>query len=155
MEGRKTLLAVVSTCARCLPGDRRGTAAIEFALVAPVLLLLLVGMIKFGIAVNQYHSLTNVGLQGATVLAFSRGNPTPYSRTVAAITSASDLVAGSITITVKIDGTTCSDDASCRGLLVQGAVAEVRVSYPCDLSLSGSGSPSICTLTGTSRQMVQ
>ena len=38
--------------------DRKGIAALEFALIAPVLLLMIFGMATFGIALNNYLTLT-------------------------------------------------------------------------------------------------
>ena len=44
-------------------GDR-GSAAVEFALVLPILLLLVVGMLDFGITYNHWISLTNLAHEG-------------------------------------------------------------------------------------------
>jgi Flp pilus assembly pilin Flp len=38
--------------------DPRGTAAVEFALIAPVLFLLILGITQFGITLNDYEMLT-------------------------------------------------------------------------------------------------
>src|ERR1700737_2465580 len=43
---------------------RAGTAAVEFALVAPMLLLLVLGMCQFGLTLNQYLTLTNAVRSG-------------------------------------------------------------------------------------------
>jgi len=42
-----------------------GQATVEFALVLPVLLLLVVGMLDFGRAVNYYNTLTELAAEGA------------------------------------------------------------------------------------------
>lgn len=142
--------------AASLIADRGGTAALEFAIAAPALLLISVGMLKFGIALSHYLALTNAGYQGATVLAFSRGNAAPYTNTISAITGAApSLVAKSITTTVVVGGTKCADDSTCKVLLVQGANAKVSVTYPCDLMVLGVDLMKSCTLTGNSTQMVQ
>jgi hypothetical protein len=51
-----------------LPGfrrDERGTALVEFALIAPLLFLLLFGIIDFGRALNYYNQVTQLAGQGA------------------------------------------------------------------------------------------
>lgn len=45
--------------------DERGASAVEFAFAAPVLLLLLSGVIDLGLALNQSSSLSNAARAGA------------------------------------------------------------------------------------------
>ena len=54
--------------------DQRGTALVEFALIAPLLFLLLFGIIDFGRALNYYNQLTQLAGQGARAAAVNR-NP--------------------------------------------------------------------------------
>jgi TadE-like protein len=54
--------------------DQRGTALVEFALIAPLLFLLLFGIIDFGRALNYYSQLTQLAGQGARAAAVNR-NP--------------------------------------------------------------------------------
>ncbi len=49
--------------------DRRGGIAIEFALVAPILLIILLGIIQFGFAFFIKINMTNAAREGARVLA--------------------------------------------------------------------------------------
>jgi Flp pilus assembly protein TadG len=46
-----------------------GAAAVEFALVLPLLLLLVVGMLDFGMTYNHWISLTNLAHEGARLAA--------------------------------------------------------------------------------------
>lgn len=55
-------------------GSERGAAAVEFALVVPVLLLLLFGIIEFGRVYNTQIELTGAAREGARVMAISN-NP--------------------------------------------------------------------------------
>ena len=143
------------TAAAGLAADRRGTAAIEFAIVAPVLLMFGLGILKFGIAISHYLTLLNGAAQGAMVLGASRGNASPYTRAAAAISgSTPGLNAKSITTTVSVGNATCKDDPGCKPLLVNGAAASVTLTYPCDLSVMGIDFKSGCTLTATSVQVV-
>lgn len=54
-------------CKPCFMADRRGAAALEFALVAPVLLLLLFGMVAYGIYIGASHSVQQLAADAARV----------------------------------------------------------------------------------------
>ena len=49
--------------------DRRGAIAIEFALVVPILLVILLGIVQFGFAFFIQINMTNAAREGARVLA--------------------------------------------------------------------------------------
>jgi Flp pilus assembly protein TadG len=59
---------------RAFRRDQRGTALVEFALIAPLLFLLLFGIIDFGRALNYYNEVTQLAGQGARAAAVNR-NP--------------------------------------------------------------------------------
>lgn len=61
----------------------------EFALVLPLMLLLLFGVIQFGIAFNNYLALTDAVRVGARKAAVSRHLPDPVEATVAKVQQAS------------------------------------------------------------------
>jgi Flp pilus assembly protein TadG len=46
-------------------GDERGAAAVEFALVVPLLVLLVFGIVQFGIAYNRVQGLQAAAREGA------------------------------------------------------------------------------------------
>jgi Flp pilus assembly protein TadG len=52
----------------------RGTAVVEFALIAPILFLLIFGIVDFGRALDYYNQLTQLAGQGARAAAVNR-NP--------------------------------------------------------------------------------
>jgi Flp pilus assembly protein TadG len=132
---------------------RRGFVAFEFVLVAPVLLLVLFGILYFGVALNNHLILTAAAQQGAQTLALGRGASTAYTKATSAINSAAaNLDTSKITRTV----TPCSSDSACSTLLTAGAVASVALTYPCNLTFLGysfGGSP--CTLSAQSAAIVQ
>jgi Flp pilus assembly protein TadG len=151
----RSVCAAGKTC-RFLARDRTGVSAIEFALIAPFLLAIGIGMLKFGVAMQQYVALTNAAAQGAMTMALARGTATPYATTTMAISNAApSLASGSITTTVTINGTACSTNSTCSAALTAGATATVRVTYPCDLTVMGVNFKTGCTLSGQSAQMVQ
>jgi len=59
---------------RALRREQRGTAVVEFALVAPILFLLVFGILDFGRALNYYNQLTQLAGQGARAAAVDQ-NP--------------------------------------------------------------------------------
>jgi Flp pilus assembly protein TadG len=120
----------INSLVRC----RRGVVALEFVLVAPVLLLLLFGILYLGIALNNSLVLTAAAAQGAQTLSFGRGTSSPYSTAATAINSAAaNLNTSQITRTVTIGGSSCNSDSGCNTLLTAGAVASVALTYPCNL----------------------
>ena len=145
------------TITRNLSKDTRGVAALEFAIVSPVLATLLLAMFQFGIGMQQYMNVSNAATQGALALALARGGTTPYTTATTAVKSAApNLTAASITTTVTIGGSACTTDSACTTKLTSGATASVTVSYPCSLSVMGVNyAPSGCSLVAQSAQMVQ
>ena len=79
--------------AKHLPPDR-GAAAVEFALVFPLLLLIVFGIIDFGRALNAQITLTQAAREGARLAAV--GQPNVASRTQAAAVGLSPV---SVTVT--------------------------------------------------------
>jgi Flp pilus assembly protein TadG len=65
----------------------RGAAAVEFALLLPVLLLIVFGIIDFGRALNAQITLTQAAREGARLAALNQ--PNVVSRTQAAATGLS------------------------------------------------------------------
>jgi Flp pilus assembly protein TadG len=62
---------------RIHPKNERGQTMVEFAVVLPVLALLLFGVIQFGIAFNNYITLTDAVRAGARKAAVSRNESDP------------------------------------------------------------------------------
>ncbi len=140
---------------RCNLGDS-GVSAIEFAIVAPAVLTIGIGMLKFGIAMTHYMLLNNAAAQGALTLALARGTAAPYTSTGTAITNAApSLASASITKTTTINGTACTTDTGCASAMVAGQTASVTLAYPCDLTVMGINFKPGCTLSAKSSQMIQ
>jgi len=93
----------------------RGTAAVEFALVLPVLLLIVFGIIDFGRALNAQIVLTGAAREGVRLAALGYPDAAIQARVAAA---APDL--SGVTVTVA---------ASCPPGAGPTADAEVNVSY--------------------------
>ena len=113
-------------------GEVSGAAAVEFAFIAPVYLLLIIGGLVFSIVFGNYLVVTNAAYAGTSQLLLSRGVSTPYSNTVAAVqTAAGNLTIANLSIAVSVNGTSCSSDSACQSALSTAASqqASVTVSY--------------------------
>jgi Flp pilus assembly protein TadG len=151
----------------------RGAALVEFALVAPMLLLIVFGTAQFGVTLGQYVMLTNAVGVGAMQFAISRGDTTPSSDVWNAITTAaSTLTPASIKMTLTVNATACVTNAStlsaaqaadttCMNALTNnvGKPAQVSASYtatfPCNLLTTWQGMASTCNLASQVTERVQ
>ena len=82
-------------------GDEGGQAAVEFALVLPLLVTVLVAIVQFGIAYNHYLELTDAVRAGSRVASVSSqaASGTPACQAVQEAASDLNLVCGqSITV---------------------------------------------------------
>ena len=90
-SARPLPVAGLSRCRRFLVRfrrDERGAALAEFAFVLPILLVLLLGMIDFGKAINYWIDETHLANQGARLAAV---NSNPASRLPCAATAGATL----------------------------------------------------------------
>ena len=67
------------------PRDR-GAAAVEFALLLPVVLLLLFGIVDFGLALNAQITITQAAREGARLASLGTALATVQTKTMAAAT---------------------------------------------------------------------
>jgi Flp pilus assembly protein TadG len=85
--------------------SERGAAAVEFAILLPLLLMLVLGTIEFGRAYNAQITLTNAARDGVRVMAINN-NPTAAATAVqSAAASVSSTIPSSA---VTVSPTTCS-----------------------------------------------
>jgi Flp pilus assembly protein TadG len=127
-----------------------GQALIEFALVLPVLLVLIIGIFKFGVTFTNYLTLTDAARNGARQLAVDRGQATPcVDATNAANSAAGGL--GGITVTESFP----APDTSTCASLVAGDEGVVTATYPCDLSIMGIDFAPGCTLSSTATERIE
>jgi Flp pilus assembly protein TadG len=105
--------------------SEQGQAMTEFALVLPILALLLFAVIQFGIAFNNYVTLTDATRAGARKAAVGRQLSDPQGAADAAVRgSASDLDQGDLDVTVT-------------STWQPGADVSVTATYPYHISLLG------------------
>jgi Flp pilus assembly protein TadG len=145
--------------------EQNGSSMIEFALVLPVMLMAMMGIAAFGIALNNYTSLTNATGVAARQLALSRGQTTdPCKLAVNALYGAAPLLSqNSIVIVTTINGTifngnTCSSSSTTTGAagdMTQGTTATLTATYPCTLNVYGKNYAPDCTMTAQTAEMIQ
>jgi len=129
--------------------DESGAALVEFAFIAPLLVLLMVATIIFTWTLVNYATMSYAAGTGAQVITTERLNAnspswTPYTDTIKAVKASSSILNQTVlgqsgNIVVSINNTTCSSDATCQAALTAVTTANstttpasVAVSYPCD-----------------------
>ena len=115
--------------------DERGAAVVEFALVAPLLLMMVLGIAEFGRAYHVQATLSQAAREGVRVMALKNDPAGALAATRAA--------APTLTLTnVSVTPSSCAASG-----LTPAATATVTVTYslPFISRLFGSG----VTLTGT------
>jgi Flp pilus assembly protein TadG len=99
---------------------------VEFALVAPLLLVIVFAVIQFGILYNNYVTITDAARAGARKAAVSRLAPDPVGAAqTAARASAAGLDQAKLTVSVAASA------------WEHGADVTVEASYPYDINLLG------------------
>jgi Flp pilus assembly protein TadG len=105
--------------------NEQGQTMTEFALVLPILALILFAVIQFGIVFNNYVQLTDATRAGARKAAVSRQTSDPVGTAVAAVrASAKDLKQSDLSVTVSSTWQPTAD-------------VSVTATYPYSISLLG------------------
>jgi Flp pilus assembly protein TadG len=106
---------------------QKGVAAVEFALLIPLLLLIVVGVAQFGWLYGNYVMVANAASAGARYFASQRGTTSPYSATQTQVqTSAALLNTANLSIATAVNGTACTSDSGCAtGLTSAGGTSAV------------------------------
>lgn len=124
------MTGVLSRVFRC----RRGAAAVEMALVAPLLVAIMLGVVDFGLAANERIRLSSAARAGAQKAMTNPSDTASIRQAVEAATE--DMVAGRLTVAVSTQcscgdgsaiacGTTCTDGNNRNYVTVQ-----VTENYP-------------------------
>ncbi|TMK32482.1 MAG: pilus assembly protein [Actinobacteria bacterium] len=103
----------------------QGQTMTEFAIVLPILVVLLFGIIQFGIAFNNYVTVTDAARAGARMAAVSRNSSDPVGACTNQVrSSASDLDQSKLIV-------------SCSSAWTAGSDVTVDVQYPYSIDLFG------------------
>ena len=149
---------------RRFPSDEHGQAMIEFALVLPFLLLLVAGIVKFGILYNHYVTLTDAVRVGSRELALGRGlngaegstqDPClrAVNRTISAAAPGVQLTPAQVTVTLLTPDACPSGPTPAN--MVQGDEAKIEAVYPCDLTVIGINFFPGCKLHASASEAIE
>jgi Flp pilus assembly protein TadG len=105
--------------------EQRGQTMTEFALVLPVLVSLLFGIIQFGVLFNNYVTLTDAVRAGARTAAVSRLSTDPVGDTINKIESAAS----------DLDQTKLTPVVPPASAFVRGNDIAVKATYPWEIRL--------------------
>ena len=105
--------------------NERGQTMTEFAFVLPILIVLMLGIVQFGVAFNNYVSLTDAVRAGARKAAVSRSTSDPAGECRAQVIAS----AGSL------DTTLLAENLTCTSSWAPGAEVRVYADYPYDIKL--------------------
>lgn len=119
----------------------RGAAAVEFALVVPVLFLMLFGIIDFGRLYNAQVTITQAAREGARLAALGTATAAVQTRTESAATG---LNSGDLDITVTSCASTAGPTADARVL----ASFTFRFVTPIGSMVESLANPITLTATG-------
>jgi len=118
-----------------------GQALVEFALVLPVLLMIVTGITSFGLVFYRYVTLTDAVRVGARTLALQRGNANPCTSAAnQTVASAIDVGLTTNKLTFSYNGTPFYVNSSCSGSGTswnQGDSVTVQAQIPYSLSIFG------------------
>jgi Flp pilus assembly protein TadG len=131
--------------------EEDGQALVEFAIVVPLLLMLVTGIIQFGLVFNKYITLTDAARNGAQTLAIGRGLSNPCDPAVLqTINSGSDTSVTSGQVVLTFSGPSSASDkcvgtgtyaypagASANGTEIAGDQATVTVAQTFQLGVFG------------------
>lgn len=106
--------------------SERGQTMVEFALVAPLLLVIVFAVIQFGILYNNYVTITDAARVGARKAAVSRLAASPSGAAVAAARSSAS----------GLDQTKLGVNVAATAW-EHGADVTVETTYPYDINLLG------------------
>ena len=127
----------------------RGAAAVEFALIVPLLFLLVFGMIDFGYAINRYAMVNNAAREGVREASLMDTDADVKKSVVAA---GEGITSGDVTLTCEAPG-----GGSCVWSGAEsGGTAIVKVSYSSNwLTPVGSTITSKLNISKTIRMRIE
>jgi Flp pilus assembly protein TadG len=115
-----------------------GQSLVEFAFILPLLMMLLLGIIQFGIVYNNYVTLTDATRAAARKAAVGRFSPTDPAVAAenVARSSAPALTQSDLKVTVNA----CTDDTQCTATTDwkdSGGTVVVTATYPYRINILG------------------
>jgi Flp pilus assembly protein TadG len=123
---------------------QEGQTLVEFALVLPLLALILISILQFGVLFNNYLTLTDAVRAGARKAAVSRHDVNRDADVVATVqTAATALTQADLKVTVDSPTWGSGDQVTVKG------------SYKCDLTILGIDLKPNCHITSQTTERVE
>jgi Flp pilus assembly protein TadG len=120
-------MTIIGGIRQLAPRSRSGQSLVEFVLIAPMLLLLIFGMVEFARAWNIRHVLTDAAREGVRVLVLPPHDTLVAQQAIATALAATGLNIANATVTYNTAVVTPGNDPAC----------EITIVYP--VSLGGVG----------------
>ena len=126
--------------ARPRPARRRGTAAVEFAIIAPLLATLMLGMVEITRAIQAKEFLTDTARSGCRLASLPGTTTQNINDNINTILSNNGIATTNATITVQVNGNTADAKTAVRGdrITVKIAVPFSAISWLTPLFISNS-----------------
>ena len=137
---------------RTIISDERGQAVTEFAVILPVLMMVLFAIFQFGVVFNNYIQVTSAAREGARKGAVSRSAGSCSTVQSAAVTAA-EAAAPGLNWSQSGAGVTVTDTCT-NNAVQQGTDLTVTASYPWSVQIFGQSLVS-GTLTSTTTMRVE
>jgi Flp pilus assembly protein TadG len=134
---------------------------LEMAVASPLLLLLVFGLLQFGIVMHSNIIVNDTVRVGSRSLAMMRGNADPCTAAANKMRSAAmGLAVANLSITVTVNNTAYGPATipSCAGAgatMAAGADATARATYPCSAVVLGTNYIPGCTLSAQTTTRVE
>jgi Flp pilus assembly protein TadG len=130
--------------------DAKGASAVELAIVAPMLLILLLGLFEFGTAVNEKSKVVAAARAGAQL---ALTGTTDTATITNAVTAATGLTPADLTVNITTfcecqDGTSVQCDGTCPVGTVRTFIS-VDVSKPHEINMNVPGIDGTITLSSS------
>jgi Flp pilus assembly protein TadG len=136
-----------------------GSVLVEFSILAPMLVVMWVGVLQFGLILQNKATLQDAVHQGAQTMSAGRTIQAIYTDTIDQVEAAAGSLAANMTVTLSVcnaSGASCSPcSTNCATLMHSGDAAQVSATYPCVLAYSLFNLGSSCTISATEETLIQ
>jgi Flp pilus assembly protein TadG len=99
------------------PRSERGAVAVEFALVLPILMMILLGIVEFGLSYSAQLTITNAAREGARTMAIQNNAGSAVASVIGAAPHLSSIIKP-------------TDVSVTPALCVAGQTVSVQIHYP-------------------------
>lgn len=142
-------------------GSEDGSALVETAMASPILLMMVFGILQFGVVMHTNITLNEAVRVGSRSLALMRGSTDPCTTAANKLRgAATGLNLASLSLTITVEGTSYGPSTvpACSGAgtaMTSGSDATVRATYPCSVVIYGINYIPNCSLSAQTTVRVE